>query len=113
MHNVLLYHLLDIPYEGADTYLFVAFVQFADGEEEVIHLAVVDNGEDGVVELGPGVGSAVGISVVVATALHVLPEGESTDAEGVEHILGTFVVGLVVDDEDTFHCFFFGIIWGS
>ena len=103
MHNDLLYHLLDIPDEGADTYLFVAFVQFADGEEEVLHLAVVDNGEDGVVHLGPGVSAAMGVAVDVAASLNILPEGESTDGEHVEHVFYALVVGLIVYDEYAFH----------
>lgn len=111
MHNDLLYHLLDIPYEGADTYLFVAFVQLADGEEEVLHLTVVDNGEDGVVHFGPGVGAAMGVAVDVAASLNILPEGESPDGEHVEHVFYALVVGLIVYDEYAFHYVRFFVGW--
>ncbi len=99
----LLYHLLNIPDEGADAYLFVAFVQLADGEEEVLHLAVVDDGEDGVIHFGPGVGAAVRFAVDVAAPLHILPEGEAADGEDVEHVFDTFGVGLIENDEYAFH----------
>ena len=89
-------HLVDGPDEGPDTDLFVALVEFADGEEEVLDFVVLDYGHDGVVEFGPGVGAAVRVSDFMTTALHVLPEGESADAEGVEHVFHTFVVGLIV-----------------
>ena len=96
-------HLLDVPDEGADADFLVALVEFADGLEELVDAVVGDDGEDGVVEFGPGVSAAMGVAVLVAAALDVLPEGEAADAEGVEHVFGTFVVGLVVDYKDTFH----------
>ena len=89
-------HLFDVPNESADAYLFIALVEFADGEEEVFDFVVGNDGEDGVVELGPGVGAAVRVADLVATALDILPESESADAKGVEHVFDTFVIGLVV-----------------
>ena len=100
MHNDLLYHLLDIPNEGADTYLFVAFVQFADGKEEGFDLVVVDDGHDGVVHFGPGVGAPVWVAVGMAASLHIFPKGEATDFKHVEHVFNTFGVGLIEYYED-------------
>ena len=88
--------MLDIPDECPDTDFLIALVEFADGQEEVLDLVVLDHGHDGVVEFGPGVGAAVGITDLMATALHILPEGEAADAEGVEHVFHALVVGLVV-----------------
>ena len=92
------HHLFDIPDEGADAYLLITFVEFADGGEKLVDLVVGDDGHDGVVEFGPCVGAAVRVADLMATALDVLPEGEASDAEGIEHVLHTFVVGLVVND---------------
>ena len=88
--------MFDIPYECPDSDLFIALVEFADGEEELVDLVVGDDGHDGVVEFGPGVGASVRVADLVAAALDVLPEGEAADAEGVEHVFHSFVVGLVV-----------------
>ena len=96
-------HLLNVPNEGADADFLVALVEFADGLEELVDAVVGDDGEDGVVHLWPCVGAPVGVAVHVAAALYVFPLGEAADAEGVEHVFGTFVVGLVVDYKDTFH----------
>ena len=90
-------HLFDVPDEGSDTDLFISLVEFADGEEELVDLVVGDDGEDGVVEFGPGVGATVWIADLMAAALDVFPLGEAPDAEGVEHVLDAFIVGLVVD----------------
>ena len=91
-------HLFDVPYEGADSYFLVAFVEFADGKEDGFYFFVVDDGEYGVVHFGPGVGAAVGVAVDMAAALHVFPEGEASYVEGVEQVFYTFGVGLVEDD---------------
>ena len=96
-------HLVDGPDEGSDADLLVALVEFADSEEKVVDLVVGEDGEDGVVELGPSVGAAVGVADLVAAALDVLPEGEAPDAEGVEHELDAFVVGLIVYYQYGFH----------
>ena len=88
--------MFNIPYESPDADLFVALVEFADGEEELVDLVVGDDGHDGIVEFGPGVGAAVWVADLVAASLDVLPEGEAADAEGVEHVFHSFVVGLVV-----------------
>ena len=95
--------MFDVPDKGADAYFLVAFVEFADGEEDFFYLVVVDYGHDGVVHLGPGVGAAMGVAVDVAASLNVLPEGESTDGEHVEHVFYALVVGLIVYDEYAFH----------
>ena len=36
--------MFDVPDEGADSYFLVAFVEFADGDEEVFNFVVVDDG---------------------------------------------------------------------
>ena len=100
-------HLLDVPDEGADAHLFVTLVEFADGEEQFVDFVVGDDGDDGVVHLGPGVGAAMGVAVDVAAALYVLPLAETADAEGVEHVFHALVVGLVVDYHYGFHGFSF------
>ena len=56
-------HLLDVPDEGADADLLVAAVELADRRQDGFDAAVVDDGDDGVVHLGPGVGAAVGVAV--------------------------------------------------
>ena len=92
--------MFDVPDEGADAYFLVALVEFADGEQELVDTVVGDDGEEGVVHLGPGVGAAVGVAGGVATALYVFPEGEATDAKGVEHVFDTLGAGLVVYYKD-------------
>lgn len=111
--KVVLYHLFNIPNKCSNADFLVAFVEFAHGQEQVFHLAVVDNGEDGVVHLGPGVGAAMGVAVDVAASLNVLPEGESTDGEHVEHVFYALVVGLIVYDEYAFHYVRFLWVGGS
>ena len=96
-------HLFDVPDEGPDADLFVAFVEFAHGEEQVFHLVVVDHGHDGVVHFGPSVGAAVRVAVEVAASLHILPEGESADGEYVEQVFHALGVGLIEYDEYAFH----------
>lgn len=105
--SIFLDHLFDIPDEGSDADLLITLVEFADGEEEFIDLVVGDDGHDGVVEFGPGVGTPVRIADLMTTALHIFPKGETTDAKGVEHVLHTLVVGLVIYNQYTFHIFFF------
>ena len=90
--------MLNVPDEGADADFLVPLVEFADGEEDFFDLVVVDYGHDGIVHFGPGVGTAVGVAVDVATALYVFPKGEAADVEGVEQVLDTLGVGLVEDD---------------
>ena len=92
--------MLDVPNESADTYFLVAFVEFADSDEEVFYFVVVDNGQDGVVHFRPCVGTAMGVAVDIAAPLDVFPEGESPYGEYVKHIFDTFVVGLIVYYQD-------------
>lgn len=92
--------MLDVPDECAHAYLFVAFVQFADGKEEGFDLVVVDDGHDGVVHFGPGVGAPVWVAVGMAASLHIFPKGEATDFKHVEHVFNTFGVGLIEYYED-------------
>ena len=77
-------HLVDGPDEVADADFFVAAVELADGGEDVVDLGVVDDGHDGVVEFGPGMGAAVRVAVLMAAALDVFPKGEASNAERVE-----------------------------
>lgn len=93
----------DVPDESADADFLVAAVELTDGGEDFVDLAVVDNGEDGVVKLGPRVGAAMGVSVFMAAALDILPEGEATHVERVEQILDALIVGLVIYYQYAFH----------
>lgn len=99
----MLYHLVDGPNKGANTHFGVAFVETSDVEEKFLDLLVGDDGHDGVVHLGPGVGASMWVAVVVTATLDVLPEGESADAQFVEHEFDACVVGLVINDHYTFH----------
>ena len=87
--------MFDIPHEGTDADFLVAFVEFADGKEDGLDLFVVDHGEYGVVHFGPCVGAAVWVAVDVSASLHILPEGEATDVEGVEQVFHSFGISLV------------------
>ena len=93
-------HLLYVPDEGSDADFFVAFVEFADGGEDVVNFFVGYDGEDGVVEFGPGVCAAMGVAVPVAASLYVFDHCEATHLERVEQILDALVVGLVVYYQD-------------
>ena len=96
-------HLFDIPDKGADADFLVALVKFAHGGEEAFYFVVLDDGHDGVVHFGPGVGATVRVAVDVAASLHILPEGEAADAEFVEHVFHALRVGLIEDNHYTFH----------
>ena len=91
-------HLLYVPDEGADADFFVALVELADGGEDVFDFFVGDNGHNGVVEFGPGVGATMRLAVLVSASLDVFPVGEAAHIERVEHILDALVVGLIINN---------------
>ena len=102
--NVPLYHLFDVPDEGTYSDLFITLVELADGIEQFINFVVGDYGQYGIVHFWPCVGATVWVTIDVTTPLDILPLGEASDAERVEHILDALVVGLVVYYHYAFHC---------
>ena len=66
--------------------------------EDAVHLVVVDDADDGVVQGRPGMGAVVRIACLAAVTLDFVPFREAFRAVVVQHLGDFVVVGLVVCD---------------
>lgn len=64
--------------------------------EDAVHLVVVDDADDGIVQGRPGMGAVVRLSRLATVAFYLIPLGETFRAVVVQHLGDFVVVGLVV-----------------
>lgn len=95
---------VDGPDEGAEAELGTVGVEGAEAVEDGVDAAVVDHGEDGAGDRGPGVGAVVGLAVDAAATGDALPGGEAPAVAALEDVDDFIVVCLVVGYKDGFHC---------
>ena len=71
--------------------------------EDAVHLVVVDDADDGVVQGRPGMGAVVRLARIAAVAFDFVPFSEAFRAVVIQHLGDFVVVGLIVCDEYCFH----------
>ena len=64
--------------------------------EDAVHLVVIDDADDGIVQGRPGMGAVVRLSRLATVALDFVPFGKALRAVVVQHLGDFVVVGLVV-----------------
>ncbi len=64
--------------------------------EDAVHLVVVDDADDGIVQGRPGMGAVVRFTRLAAVALDFVPFGKALRAIVVQHLGDFVVVGLVI-----------------
>lgn len=97
----------DGPLEGAEAELGGLFVEGFQTGHDVCGALVLDDGDDGRVLAGPGVGAEVRLAGVAATSVDDGPGGEATAVVALEHFNDAVVVGLVKSYQYCLHCFCF------
>ena len=71
--------------------------------EDAVHLVVVDDADNGVVQGRPGVRAVVRFTRLAAVAFDFVPLGKACYSIGIEHSGNLVVIGLVVCDQNCFH----------
>ena len=64
--------------------------------EDAVHLVVIDDADDGVVQDRSGMGAVVRITRLTAVTLDFVPFGEALRAVVVQHLGDFVVVGLII-----------------
>jgi len=93
-----LYHPLHIPHESPQTQSWGFEVFLVQLLEDAVHLVVVNDADDGVVQGRPGMGAVVRLARLAAVAFDFVPLGEALHAIVVQDFGDFVVVGLVVCD---------------
>ena len=91
-------HLLNPPAESPQPQIRGLEVFFVQLVEDAVHLVVVDDADDGVVQGRPGMGAVVRLARVAAVTFDFIPFGEALRAVVVQHLGDFVVVGLVICD---------------
>lgn len=82
----------------------VHLVQFV---EDDIHAVLIDHGQDGRGNRGPGMGSVVRFAGLATASLHLSPTGEATAVEQMQHLNNSVIVSLIKGYKYRFHCSLF------
>lgn len=93
----------DGPDEGTEAETGFGLVEGPEVVEERVDAGVVDHGEHGLGQRGPGVGAQMGFAAMRAAPLHGAEGCVAAALTGVQDFDYMFVVGLVVGDEYGFH----------
>ena len=96
--------LLHRPGEGSQSKLRACRVDAAQTDEQRVHLAVVNHGEQRPVERWPRMAAEVGLSAALSSPDERRPSGESFDVEFAHRCQHVVFVRLVVCYKYCFHC---------
>ena len=96
-------HLLDIPAKSPQPQIWGLEVFFVQLVEDAVHLVVVDDADDGIVQGRPGMGAVVWFARVAAVTLDFIPFSETFYAIVVERGSYLVVICLVICYEYCFH----------
>ena len=66
--------------------------------EDAVHLVIVDDADDGIVQGRPGMSAVVRLSRLATVAFYLIPLGEALHAVVVQYLGYFVVVGLVICD---------------
>ena len=89
-------HLLNAPRKRPQSQIRGLEVFFVQLVEDAVHLVIIDDADDGIVQSRPCMGAVMWLARVAAVAFDFVPFGEALRAVVVQHLGDFVVVGLVI-----------------